>query len=272
VNLYLIRLRSASFRVSLGEIYHAEGRPVVADQTSPLNPNMPPEVANLEKSAREYAQQGLYVQAELSYRQVIDWIEQHPTTETRNPDQLRVVHHWLGLLPLEYNLLGRVVEMQGRSNDAEMLYKRAIETIEANADAKQPASLGGFNFSNLLNLYRKQNRLADMEPMLEHVLELQEKFFGENSTHLADTLLTFADVYQEEGEKEQSKNASAEPLYERALTIQEANLGPDNLQMLRALTGYLIVARNLGDDAKAAELQARISRIQKESQIPTRPN
>jgi tetratricopeptide (TPR) repeat protein len=253
----------SSIRSSLAEIYRNEGRPTAADQNLPVNPNMAADLANLETSARQYAMDGLYVQAEVTYRRAIGWIEQHPMTETREPGQSTVRHNWVGRLPMEYNWIGQVLEKQGRNNEAEASYKRAIELQETNINPKQ--SVFGLIFVDLLNFYRKQGRLSEMEPIIEHGLELQEKFPGENSAQVAETLLTLADVYREEGKKDQSKYANAVPLYERALRIQVKNVGPDHPKLLRTLTGYVAVVRELADQAKATELQSWIDSIQSKS-------
>jgi tetratricopeptide (TPR) repeat protein len=251
----------SSIRSSLAEIYRQERRPAAADQNLPANPNMPAELGNLETSARQYAMDGLYVQAEVTYRQAIAWIEKHPMTETKEPGQLPVRSNWVSRLPMEYNWMGQVLENQGRNDEAEASYKRAIELQETNVNPKQ--LVFGLTFLDLLNFYRKQGRLSEMEPIIEHGLELQEKFPGENSAQVAETLLTLADIYREEGKKDQSKYANAVPLYERALRIQVKNAGPDHPKLLSILTGYLAVVRELGDQAKATELQSWIDSIQR---------
>jgi tetratricopeptide (TPR) repeat protein len=143
-----------SIRSTLAEIHRDEGRPTAADQNLPVNPNMAADLANLETSARQYAMDGLYVQAEVTYRRAIGWIEQHPVTETREPGQSPVRHNWVGRLPMEYNWIGQVLEKQGRNNEAEASYKRAIELQETNINPKQ--SVFGLIFVDLLNFYRKQ--------------------------------------------------------------------------------------------------------------------
>jgi tetratricopeptide (TPR) repeat protein len=255
----------------LADVYRNEGRAVEADQLVPANPgNLPAELASLEKAAQQYMKDGLYVQAEITYRQAIAWIEQNPKTETRNP--FPRLNNWLSMLPGKYNALGQALEKQGLNNDAEAAYKKAIELQETSVDPKQPVSVLYFNFSGLLNLYRGQDRLSELGPIIEHALEIQEKFLGENNTHVAETLLTLADVYREEGKKDDSEYAEAAPLYDRALKIQQANLGTDHPQLLRALTGYVTVLRSLHDEAKPAELQARIDVIRKKSEAQNRHN
>src|SRR6202022_2442117 len=87
--------------------------------------------------------------------------------------------------------------------------------------SESPMAVGSVNLSGLMDLYRQQGRLSELEPIIQHALELQEKFLGESSTNVARTLATLADLYKEEG-----KNAQAEPLHERGKRIDAANPGP----------------------------------------------
>jgi tetratricopeptide (TPR) repeat protein len=125
------------------------------------------------------------------------------------------------MLPAEYDGIGRVLAMQGRKELAEESFKKALASQEGLA-TESPMAVGSFNFSGLMDLYREQGRLNELEPMLHHAIELQEKFLGESSTNVAHTLKILADLYKQEG-----KDAQAEPLYERAMKIEEVNLGPN---------------------------------------------
>jgi len=161
------------------------------------------------------------------------------------------------MLSVEYNGIGRALEKQGRDGLAEESYKKSIESQETRA-LENPMSARSFGFSQLTNLYRREGRLSEMEPVIQHTLSIQEKAVGESSTNVAGTLVIFADLLKDEG-----KYAEAEPLYERASKIEEANLGPDNPRSLATLSSYADLLLKSHKDAKASELQARISEIEK---------
>jgi tetratricopeptide (TPR) repeat protein len=203
---------------TLAEVYRGEGRTVAAGQVDGINidSGFSPELDALNKSASQYEKDGLYVQAEFTYRQAIAWIEAHPTRT-----EGKVVAVQTSMLPAEYDGIGRVLAMQGRKELAEESFKKALASQEALA-TESPMAVGSFNFSGLMDLYREQGRLNELEPMLHHAIELQEKFLGESSTNVAHTLKILADLYKQEG-----KDAQAEPLYERAMKIEEVNLGPN---------------------------------------------
>jgi tetratricopeptide (TPR) repeat protein len=259
----------------IAAVYRGEGRPSDFDPLYEPPPGAPAELTALERSERQYEKDRLYVQAEAVYRQAIAWIERNPTTETKG--RVPIESNWLGQLPMEYNGLGRMLEKEGRKNEAEDAYKQAIDLQEANASANASASnpeptlsIGVFDFSALLNFYRPQGRLSELEPIMQHALGLQEQFLGKDSTRAADTSVSLADLYREEGKTDKSKYALAVPLYESALRVLQTNLGPDRPESLRALTGYAAVLTAL-HDPKAAEVRQRIDAIQKKPQVPAPP-
>jgi tetratricopeptide (TPR) repeat protein len=242
-----------SLQRTIAEVYRGEGRTVDAGQvdTTNMDADFPPELDALNKSAQQYEKDGLYVQAEFTYRQAATYVDAHPMWNGgKIPTDLT------GMLSVEYNGIGRALEKQGRNDIAEESYKKAIALQEARA-SENPVSVQSFSFSELMNLYRKEGRLKELEPIIQHALELQEKFVGESSTHVARTLVTFADLYNQEG-----KYAEAKPLYERAIKIEEVNFGPNNQRSISTLSSYADLLLKLHEDAKAAELQAHIQEIE----------
>jgi tetratricopeptide (TPR) repeat protein len=204
-------------QATLADIYRGEGRTVDAGQVDAIDvDSFSPELDALNKSARQYEEDGLYVQAEFTYRQAIVWIEAHPTRT-----EGKVIADLTSMLPAEYDGIGRVLAMQGRKELAEESFKKAIATQEAQA-SESPMAVGSVDFSGLMDLYRQQGRLNELEPIIQHAIELQEKFLGESSTNVAHTLVTLAELYKQEG-----KDAQANPLYERAKKIEDVNLGPN---------------------------------------------
>lgn len=239
---------------TLAEVYRGEGRTVEAGQVeaNKIDADFPPELDALNKSAQRYENDGLYVQAEFTYRQAATWIEAHPLwTEGKIPTDLT------GMLPMEYNGIGNALEKQGRKDLAEEAYKKAIALQEANP-SENPLSVRAVSCLQLMNLYRNESRLNELEPIIQHALELQEKFMGESSTNVAQTLVTLAGLYKEEG-----KYAQARPLYERAVKIDDLNLGPHNRESISTLSSYAELLLNLHEDGKAAEVHSRIQEAEK---------
>jgi tetratricopeptide (TPR) repeat protein len=205
-------------QATLADIYRGEGRTVDAGQVdaTDMGSGLSPELDAFNKSAKQYENDGLYVQAEFTYRQAIAWIEAHPTRT-----EGKIIADLTSMLPAEYDGIGRVLAMQGRKELAEESFKKAISTQEAQS-SERPMSVSSFDFSGLMDLYRQQGRLNELEPIIQHAIELQEKSLGESSTNVAHTLVTLAALYKQEG-----KDAQASPLYERAKKIEDLNLGPN---------------------------------------------
>jgi len=109
-----------------------------------------------------------------------------------------------------------------------------------------------------LNLYREENRLKDMEPVLLHILALQEKAVGERNRGALRTMMALADVYKDEG-----KYQEARAVYERALAIQASAVGPTDPRLANILVPYADLFTKLHDDAAAAEVRARINALHK---------
>ena len=241
---------------TLSAIYLHEGRTVEAETMtdsipSGIDADLPPELVALHKSAQRSEKDGLYPDAEFSYRQAATYVETHPKYDGgKMPVDLR------GMVSDEYNNIGHILELEGRNDLAEEFYKKAITSREAFA-AELQIPLRSFNFSQLTALYRKEGRLSEMEPIFQHALDLQEKGIGESGINVARTLVLFGNLY-----KDEAKYAEAEALYDRAMKIYEANLGLLDRQEASALQPYADLLHKLHEDAKAAEIQGWVNMIE----------
>jgi tetratricopeptide (TPR) repeat protein len=235
------------FRSALADLYLRAGR---ADDANGLRPGPEdPEgwkVSELDRQGREYETNGVYVQAEETYRRAIAFIQQHP-------------EHLFGILGLHFDLLGQALERQGRDSEAEQTYLRGLEVEENAAGPKPPQSLyiRSLSFASLMNLYRRKGRLLEMEPVIQHGLEIQEKYLSPQDRGIAGTLQTLASLYSEEG-----KFADAKPLYGRILASEEKEFGIADPRLLPTLNSYADILRGLHDDAAVAMVQARINLLQ----------
>jgi len=246
--------------MQLAQLYRSEGRTAQAEQQPSITMGTPSELARLDSAAEQYEKDALYSQAEATYRQAIAWIEANRKLPTG------IV---LGVTSItqRYNRLGAVLEEQGLNEQAEATYREAIELQEA-ASTERPGSVYSFNFAPLLTFYRSHGRLSDIEPIIRKVLKLQESILGANAPRVADTLIELARVYEEEGRSNQANYSESEMLYQRAIQIEQVNNGSDTPQMLHALMSYAGLLREMHQDARAAEVQAHINAIQKETERP----
>jgi tetratricopeptide (TPR) repeat protein len=121
------------------------------------------------------------------------------------------------------------------------------------------------NFQYLLDLYRKEGRLTDAERVVQRVLEIQERSLGRHRV-VVQTLMTLAGLYEEEGKNAEANYSQALSFYQRALAIQEVNLGPSHPEVFYLLSKCADLLLKLHDDAKAAEVRARMALITHENE------
>jgi tetratricopeptide (TPR) repeat protein len=235
------------FRSTLEDLYLRAGRREDANRLRP-GPEDPEawQLSQLDRQGKEYETSGVYVQAEETYRRAIAFIEQHP-------------EDLFGILGLHFDMLGQVLEKQGRDSEAEQAYLRGLDVEENAAGPKPPQSLyiRFLSFSPLMNLYRRKGRLQEMEAIIQHGLDIQDKYLSPQDRGIDYTLNTLGNLYREEG-----KFANAKPVYERMLASEEKDLGLADPGLLPTLTGYADILRGLHDDAGVAEVQARINLLQ----------
>jgi tetratricopeptide (TPR) repeat protein len=162
----------------LAQLYRSEGRAVEADQQPSFDRGTPAELAKLDRAAEKYEKDGLYAQAEVTYRQAIAWIEANRTLSTG-------IVLGTSFLTDRYNRLGGVFEKQGLNERAEAIYRDALELQEAPSSDK-PGSIYYFNFTPLENFYRAHGRLNEIEPVIRKALEIQEKTVGEQSPRVVN--------------------------------------------------------------------------------------
>jgi tetratricopeptide (TPR) repeat protein len=161
------------------------------------------------------------------------------------------------------NSLGKLLEKEGFKDRAERAYLSALEVDEklAGPERGRTHHAETLNPAYLLDLYRKEDRLKDAESLLQQILAVQERSLGERHRVVVQNLSRLASIYEEYGKKDETKYAQALPLYERALAIQEVNLGPDHPDLLSLLRQYADLLVKLHDEAKAAQVRARMALI-----------
>jgi tetratricopeptide (TPR) repeat protein len=245
--------RCGSLPERLREVYDGEGRTVDAEQV-PREAFGPRDLDALNQTAEKYEKDGLYPSAEEAYNRAIALAEKMEA----DPQ-----NRYGGLTVMEMNSLGQLLEKEGLKDRAERAYASALKVDEKQSgpDPSHPGSAQSLDPHFLIGLYRGEGRLQDAEPVLQRVLETQVRSLGERHRAVVQTLIMFAGVYVEEGKSDEAKLAKALPLYERALAIQESNLGPNNRELLPLLQEYADLLVKLHDDAKAAEVGARMGSI-----------
>ncbi len=117
-----------------------------------------------------------------------------------------------------YNYLAVLFKSQGRYEEAEPLYKKALAINEKKFGENHPETATSYN--NLALLYRLQGRFDTAKPLLKKALAINEKEFGENHPETATSYNNLALLY-----KSQGRFDNAEPFYIKALAVREKVLG-----------------------------------------------
>ena len=149
-----------------------------------------------------------------------------------------------------YHNIGILYSNQGKLQEAEVMYQRALDGTENALGPDHTSTLDTVN--NLGNLYRDQGKLQDAEATYQRALEGTEKALGPDHTSTLSTVYNLGNLYRDQG-----KLQEAEAMYQRALEGTENALGPDH-------TSTLSTVYNLGslysDQGKLQEAEAMYQR------------
>jgi tetratricopeptide (TPR) repeat protein len=121
-----------------------------------------------------------------------------------------------------YHRLGYLFADQGKLEEAEKMYERALRGYEKAWGPDHTSTLDTVN--NLGNLYKNQGKLEEAEKMYERALRGKEKAWGPDHTSTLNTVNNLGNLYADQGKLEE-----AEKMYERALRGYEKALGSEQV-------------------------------------------
>jgi len=233
-------------RAELAELYHQEGNFRAAEDIASGSGTLTPDanvdwsarVESLDTLARQYEEEDSYDLAEATYRQAIAVIEKTPGVEDKT-----------SATAVQMLRMGQLFEKEGRVDEAGEIYKKSLSTAEASVTAEHPnraLSLPVF-LDPLVALYRKENRLSELETILRQALDLGERSFGPHSANLGGTIQNLAMVCRDEG-----KYQDAIQFFQRDLQIGE-KIDPESPQLPALLLLYadLLQKANQPEEAEA---------------------
>ncbi|KAH7118698.1 hypothetical protein B0J13DRAFT_196969 [Dactylonectria estremocensis] len=142
--------------------------------------------------------------------------------------------------------LGILYADQGRLQDAEAMYQRALDGKEKAWGPDHTSTLD--TVGNLGNLYKIQGRLQNAEAMYQRALDGYEKAWGPDHTSTLNTVNDLGNLY-----KIQGRLQDAEAMYQRALDGYEKAWGPDHTSTLNTVNnlGLLYADQGRLQDAEA---------------------
>jgi CHAT domain-containing protein/Tfp pilus assembly protein PilF len=152
------------------------------------------------------------------------------------------------VVAVSLNNLAVLYARQARFDEAEPLYRRALEITEKVHGQEHPSV--AISLNNLAAVCEQQGRLAEAVPLLQRSLRTREGKLGEDHPDVAVALNNLAAVYARQGHANR-----AEPLYQRALRIREK--GDDHDSHALALNNLGLFYGERGQYSKAEALLKR---------------
>jgi hypothetical protein len=151
-------------------------------------------------------------------------------------------------------ILAKLYTLEEQYEQAETLYKSAIERLETTLGPDDPTV--GTNVDNLAGLYRRMERYAESESLYVRSLAISEKHYGPDHLDAAYTLNNLGVLYEVQGRYEE-----AEDMFKHSLAIREKALGPNHPAVANCLRNLAAVYRDTNRDAEADALEERASKI-----------
>ncbi|KAK4870406.1 hypothetical protein LT330_004754 [Penicillium expansum] len=148
------------------------------------------------------------------------------------------------------NAFGLLYAGQGRLQEAEAMYERALEDKEKAWGRDHTSTLDTVN--NLGNLYADKGRLQEAEAMYERALEGYEKVWGRDHTSTLHTVNNLGLLYADQGRLQE-----AEAMYERALEGCEKAWGQDHTSTLDTVNNLGLLYANQGRLQEAEAMYER---------------
>ena len=123
------------------------------------------------------------------------------------------------------------------------------------------------SFHNLIERYRAEGKYAEIEPLCQLALEIEEHTLGREHFEVAITLNDLAETCHLQG-----KHAKAELLYKRSLAIWEKTLGNEHPRIVNTLTNLAELYAFQGNYTQAEQFHIRSLAIRKKTLGPDHPD
>ncbi|KAN0072834.1 HET domain containing protein [Elaphomyces granulatus] len=146
--------------------------------------------------------------------------------------------------------LGNLYKDQGKLDEAEKMYQRALQGKEKALGPDHTSTLDTVN--NLGILYKFQGKLDEAEMMYQRALQGYKKALDPDHTSTLNTINNLGVLYRFQG-----KLDKAEKMYQRALQGYEKALGPDHTSTLDTVNNLGVLYRSQGKLDEAEKMYQR---------------
>jgi serine/threonine-protein kinase len=147
--------------------------------------------------------------------------------------------------------MGNVYRELGLYEPATPLLEKALELHRSEWVDEHPDVATSLH--NLAVLQYAKGDYDGAEPLLREALAMRRRLLGEEHTLVAGSLNDLGMVLWHKGDHD-----DAEPLYREGLAILEKVLPPDHPDLRKTVERYASLLREMGRDAEAEELEARV--------------
>jgi tetratricopeptide (TPR) repeat protein len=145
------------------------------------------------------------------------------------------------------HMLGDLCTHQGKLDEAEQMYQRALQGKEKAWGPEHTSKLNTVN--NLGILYADQGKLDEAEQMYQRALQGYEKAWGPEHTSTLDTVNNLGNLYTVQGKLDE-----AEQMYQQALQGYEKAWGPEHTSTLDTVNNLGILYKIQGKLDKAEQM------------------
>ena len=137
------------------------------------------------------------------------------------------------------NNLAGLYYAQGRYEEAEPLYKKALQLRQKLLGDRHPDVATSFN--NLAALYYDQGRYEEAEPLYRQELKLRQQLFGSQHPDVATSFNNLAGLYSAQGRYDE-----AELLYQQALQLRQELFGDQHIDVANSLNDLALLYKDQG--------------------------
>ncbi|KAN0072345.1 hypothetical protein V8E54_009274 [Elaphomyces granulatus] len=148
-----------------------------------------------------------------------------------------------------YNL-GNIYVSQGKLDEAEKMYQRALQGMEKALGPDHTSTLDTVH--NLGILYKSQGKLDEAEKMYQRALQGYEKALGPDHTSTLETVNNLGNLYANQGKLDEAKK-----MYQWALQGKEKTFGPDHTSTLDTVNNLGLLYKSQGKLDEAEKMYQR---------------
>jgi CHAT domain-containing protein/tetratricopeptide (TPR) repeat protein len=203
--------------------------------------------------ANIYQALGYFNEAEENHKRALAIREQ-----TLNPNHEDLV--------VSYNRLGLLYQEQGRMQEAELLFGRALAIVQGSRSIlvkRHEADV----LNNLGNIYNADRRFAEAEKSFLHALEIEEERYGLDHPEVATIRENLGLTYEL-----QERYGEAESHFKKALAIMEGAYGKNHPAVTISLHNLAMTYKSEGRFDEAEDLLRRSLSIRQNSFEPDNSN